>query len=297
MLPAEFNELKVYTSLDKALNASFFEYAIICTPTSNHIEVLNPLLAAGIQNIYIEKPVSHSIEEVEKRIDMSLLTNKNIVVGYDLRFEPGFQKVKDLLRENIIEKVVSVNAQVGQYLPDWRPHEDYRNGMSAKKETGGGVMLDLVHEFDYLYNLFGKAETIAAFYKNSGALKIETEDVAEVLIQFNSGCLGTIHLDYLQHKIIRNCVITGYAGTITWDLANMTVSWIDKNKKEGNFNYKNYERNDRFITIIKTFLEGSPDERLASFSEGIESLQMVMAAKESSERKEFISMSAFNAYS
>jgi predicted dehydrogenase len=289
----EYNFLHVYSSLDKALQESTFDVAIICTPTSNHIDTLVQLIDAGIHNIYLEKPVSHSISEVENSLDLSSISNKNIVVGFDLHFEPGFEKVKYLLAENRIGKVVSVNAQVGQYLPDWRPHEDYRKGMSARKETGGGVMLDLVHEFDYLYSLFGKAQTVAALYKNSGSLEIETEDVAEVLIQFTSGCLGTIHLDYLQQKLIRNCVITGSSGTITWNLAESSVSWLNADK-EHTFTYKEFVRNDRFIAIMNAFLKDENDQRLTSFSSGLESLKMVVAAKQSSDKKQFISMDSFN---
>ncbi|HEX8332827.1 MAG TPA: Gfo/Idh/MocA family oxidoreductase [Segetibacter sp.] len=293
-LPEEFKGLPVYSSLDAALNTSKFNVAIICTPTSKHIDSLIPVLAAGIQNIYIEKPVSHSIGEVESNLDFSSLTNKNIVVGYDLHFDPGFEKVKQLLKSNTIGKPLSVNAQVGQYLPDWRPYEDYRKGMSARIETGGGVMLDLVHEFDYLYHLFGKAQTIAALYKNSGSLEIETEDVAEVLIQFKSGCLGTIHLDYLQQKLIRNCVITGSAGTINWNLAESTVNWIDSAKKESYFTYKEFERNERFVAIMKAFLQNKQDDRLTSLSDGLESLKMVVAAKKSAEQQQFVSITSLN---
>jgi predicted dehydrogenase len=153
-------------------------------------------------------------------------------------------------------------------------------------------MLDLVHEFDYLHWLFGNVETIAAFYKNSGALEIETEDVAEVLLKFSSGCIGTIHLDYLQQKLVRSCIITGYKGSIKWNLADSEVSWIDNNKLESNFFYKDFERNDRFIAIMKAFLEGGKDERSTSLVEGIESLKMVVAAKKSSETQQFVPLSS-----
>jgi predicted dehydrogenase len=292
ILPAEFKQLIVFPTIDDALVDSTYNTAFICTPTSKHLEALKPLLKAGIQNIYLEKPVSHSLKEVEEVLEVA--SQKNVIVGYDLHFDKGYEKVKQLLHEEIIGNVVSVNAQVGQYLPDWRPHEDYRTGMSAKKETGGGVMLDLVHEFDYLYSFFGKPQMIAALYKNSGSLEIETEDVAEVLIQFESGCLGTIHLDYLQQKLIRKCLITGSKGTITWDLAERTVHWIDSDKTEKDFVYQAYERNDRFVAIIKAFLEGKKDDRLTSFSDGLESLKMVAAAKHSAESKQFVSMKSFN---
>jgi predicted dehydrogenase len=210
-----------------------------------------------------------------------------------LHFDPGLQKVKELLGQKAIGEVISVNAQVGQYLPDWRPAEDYSKGMSARKETGGGVMLDLVHEFDYLLWLIGSVVTVACQYRNSGALNIETEDVADVLLKFVSGVTGTIHLDYLQQKLVRNCLFTGSKGSITWNLATSKVNWINSKKEESEFDYKSFERNDRFIEIMKTFLEDKNDYRLTTFQQGIDSLKLVLAAKKSSDQNEFVAIKSF----
>jgi predicted dehydrogenase len=211
-----------------------------------------------------------------------------------LHYDLGLQKVKELLQSNSVGKIISVNAQVGQYLPDWRPHEDYSKGMSAKKETGGGVMLDLVHEFDYLYWLLGNVKTVASFNKNSGALHIETEDVAEVLLQFENGIIGTIHLDYLQKKLIRNCLFTGSEGSIYWDLAASKVSWILKDKSEQEFDYKGFERNQRFINIMKDFLANRSNQFTTNYQQGLQSLKMVLAAKYSSAQNVFVQMDTFH---
>jgi predicted dehydrogenase len=294
LLPGEFSNLPVYTSINEALAANKFDAGIVCTPTSFHTVSVKALLQASVPNIYIEKPVSHNYDGLQEIVMLSKSYPNNIAVGYDLHFDPGMIKVKELLAENAIGRVVSVNAVVGQYLPGWRPKEDYRKGMSARKETGGGVMLDLVHEFDYLYWLIGPAKSIAAQYVNSGALEIETEDVAEVLLGFTNGTIGTIHLDYLQQKLVRNCLITGYNGSIKWDLAESKVSWIDANKTEDEFEYKGYERNDRFISIIHSFLTNSTDSRLTTLTQGLESLRMVLAAKQSAELNQFVNMETFN---
>ncbi len=286
-LPEEFSSLPVYSSLPAALSSATFDAAIVCTPTSFHFHSVKALLEAQVPNIYIEKPVSNSLNGMDVLLALSASYQNNIVVGYDLHFDPGMQKVKQLIEEDAIGKVVSVNAQVGQYLPDWRPKEDYIKGMSARKETGGGVMLDLIHEFDYLLWLMGPAKTVACQYSNSGALNIETEDVCEVLLHFKNGVIGTIHLDYLQQKLVRNCLITGYGGTITWNLAESKVNWINKNKEEFAFDYKGFERNDRFIEIMKAFLENKNDPRLTTLRQGVESLRLVLAAKHSAENTVF----------
>jgi predicted dehydrogenase len=292
ILPHPFEHLIVYKNVQEAVTAQHFTSAIICVPTAQHIQILQQCLQANIQHIYLEKPVSHNNNNIQQILTQ--YPNANIYVGFDMHYDIGLQKVKSLLKEYIIGNVIAANAQVGQYLPDWRPHEDYAKGMSAKKETGGGVILDLVHEFDYLYWLFGSAKTIAAMYKNSGSLNIETEDVAEVLIQFNQGVLATIHLDYLQQTLVRNCLITGSKGSIHWDLTKSLVSWISLDKKIHEFNYTGFERNDRFLQIMKDFLLNNKNEFTTNFHQGIESLNMVLAAKYSSENSVFVDVASFH---
>ena len=289
-LPEPFNQHTVYKSLENALANVAYETAIICTPTSYHTPAILQLLKANIYRIYIEKPISHSLNGIDEVSSLAGSYANKIVVGFDLHFDQGLQKVKALLAENVIGNIVSINAQVGQYLPDWRPTEDYRQGMSAKIATGGGVMLDLVHEFDYVTCLAGPVKTVAALYKNSGSLGIETEDIAEVLLQFDNGAVGTIHLDYLQHSLVRNCLITGSEGSIQWNLATNTVDWMNHKKEAFNYDYKGFDRNDRFIEIMKCFLDDVPDARLTNLAAGIKSLQLVLAAKKSCETQQFINM-------
>ncbi len=290
----EFTHLDIYSTLQQALAARHFDAAIVCTPTAQHIETVLPLLQNKVASIYLEKPISHTYETINEIVHWVQQNNTHFIVGYDLHFDPGLQKVKTLLTENAIGKPVSVNAQVGQYLPDWRPHEDYRKGMSAKKETGGGVLLDLVHEFDYLQWLVGDATAIASFNHNSASLEIETEDVAEVLLKFTNGVIGTIHLDYLQPTLVRNCLFTGSKGSIKWDLAKAQVVFTNHSKQEEVFDYQSFERNERFRQIMKAFLDKANDDRLTSLENGLKSLKMVLAAKYSAEHNVFVQLSQFN---
>lgn len=289
-----FEEIQVYVSIDEAFKEKYFDTVFICTPTSHHINDLKIILQHDVQRIYLEKPVSNNYNDIDETVELLKTKKTKITVGYDLRFDPGLQKVKELLSQNVVGKPLSVNATVGQYLPDWRPHEDYTKGTSAKKETGGGVMLDLVHEFDYMYWLMGNVQTVAAQKMNSKTLEIGTEDIAEVLLKFDSGAFGSIHLDYLQPTLVRNCRITASDGSIFWDMVLSEVKWINRAKEEFVFSYKGFERNDRFKQITTAFLEDKNDDRLATFEDGIKSLQMVLAAKHSAEENKFIELENFN---
>jgi predicted dehydrogenase len=144
-----------------------------------------------------------------------------------------------------------------------------------------------------LYWLLGEVDTIASFYDQSGSLGIETEDVAEVLLKFKNGAIASIHLDYYQPKLVRNCTITGTSGTIIWNLAASSVSWINTQKKRFEYSYTGFERNDRFKAILHAFLYNNEDERLTSLNEGVYSLKMVLASKYSNDKQVFVKMDQF----
>jgi len=282
-----YPELKIYDELSTALATQKFDAAVLCTPTAQHTAGLLALLRAQIEMIYLEKPVSHNFDGWEEVLREYHSYKPWVCVGFDLHFDPGLGFVKKQLEAGAIGQLLALNAFVGQYLPDWRPHEDYRKGMSARKETGGGVMLDLVHEFDYLQWLAGPATEVACILRQSGSLEIETEDTADVLIRFESGLTGSLHLDYLQRQLIRQCVLTGTKGSMVWDLALSEVKTNLPGGATDVYSYKGFERNDRFVSIIQAFLEKAEDKRLTSLEEGISSLKMVLAAKESSETHTF----------
>lgn len=287
---SQFGNVRIFSELIAALNAGSYAYVLICNPTSLHLDTLKLVLQAGIKNIYLEKPVSHNFRQVEELKDFILQKNANVVVGYDLRFDPVMKKAQELISTGFIGKITSVNAEVGQYLPDWRPCIDYRNSMSASISKGGGVMLDLIHEFDYVYYLLGEIKWMACMYRRSGQLEIETEDVCNVLLEFHCGATGSIHLDYLKANMQRKCTIIGSGGMIQMDFVEKALLLTDLKQNVRRFSYPGFVRNDRLRESLQCFLDGERNAPFVSFEEACYSLEMVMAAKRSSEEKMFIEL-------
>jgi predicted dehydrogenase len=281
---------RCFIDLDDALSANVYDAIFINTPTSKHIEILMRLIDTPHRSIYVEKPLSDTFENIDQ-IALSRFKNKKaMVVGYDLRFDPGLSKCISWIQEGAIGKTVSFNAFVGSYLPDWRPNIDYKHSMSANKKFGGGVMLDLAHEFDYLHFLFGEVKRLSCFYQNSGVLDIDTEDISNVIFEFQSGISGSLSLDYLQREYTRYCRITGSEGSLLWDYAANKVTLFKGNDVKDTFNYIQFTRDDRYKPILNCFLNNSfTDKRLTSFDEAIYSLNMILKAKQSSETNSVIS--------
>jgi predicted dehydrogenase len=157
--------------------------------------------------------------------------------------------------------------------------------MSAKVALGGGVMLDLIHEFDYLSWILGGFQRVYGFHKKIEKLAIETEGIAVNILETKAGVLGVLSLDYIQKALNRNSKFIGDAGTIEWNYVTAEVKWNTHDNQEWQyFDYKNVSRNDRFLAILDAFLKANSynfDDRLTSLEEGIQALRTVIQVKKS----------------
>lgn len=278
----EAPHLPVFTDLQDALNQKP-DAVIVSNPTSHHLEVALPAARAGC-HLFIEKPLSHTWKDVDELLSITKEKRTVGMVGFDMHFDPGLRKMRELIKDGLIGRVTSLQVQVGQYLPDWHPWEDYRIGVSAREDTGGGVILDLIHEIDYVTWLMGDARDVMSMNDRVSSLEIQTEDTAAILLRFMSGAIGTINLDYIQRTISRTCRVIGEEGTITWDLVAQKVAWyLAQDKSWHEFSYAGFQRNDRFVAEMKHFLDclkgdAQPEVSLES---GAKSLRIALAAKES----------------
>lgn len=132
-----------------------FDYIIICNETYKH---LNTLLKVKkyFKNtkILIEKPIFNKIPSKK-------ISNKNIFVGYNFRFHDQILFLRNYIKN---KKILDISIKCGYDLKKWRSR-DYKKTYSASKAKGGGVLLDLSHEIDYAYWIFGKLKVIKSSKK------------------------------------------------------------------------------------------------------------------------------------
>lgn len=199
---------------------SDFDFALISNPTSKHIETIKKLVPFR-KPLLIEKPLSDSVE-----IETSVLnldsTGVLTYVGCNLRFLESIRFVKDWLTQRK-PYVNEVNVYCGSYLPDWRPGVDYRKCYSAIPELGGGVHIDLIHEIDYVYWLFGKPKIVEKRFTNSSVLGIRSIDYANYTLGYDT-FTAQIILNYYRKDSKRQMEIITDFGTLTVDLLNNRVS-------------------------------------------------------------------------
>ena len=264
---------------------------IIATPTALHAANLIFALKIGAKKVYLEKPISNTDTEIDEITTLIDAVGAAVYVGYDLRYDPGINKVKDIIKKDEIGNACSFHAHVGQYLPDWRKDQDYRKSMSAFRSLGGGVMLDLSHEIDYLYYLFGEVEYVANSNGKRGNLFIETEDTSDSLAFFKDGLSGTIHLDYLQKPAVRFLHIIASRGTLHLDLVARLLTWNNNDSvipKTMEYTYS--DRNDRLLEIMNDFISSKPSDKLCTWTEGIKSLRVIVESKISNRNREIRSV-------
>lgn len=269
------------------------DVAFITAPTSLHVPIALQAAEQGC-HLFIEKPLSHDSAGVADLI--AIVKRKGLVtlVGCNMRFHPGIAAVKRWIDEDAIGQIVSARAEVGQYLPDWHPWEDYRQGYSARRDLGGGVILDCIHEIDYMRWMFGDARSVACLAGKRSRLKIDVEDTAAILIDFQRGPIGEIHLDYVQRAPSRACTVIGDEGTIRWSIADpgaslyspSTQSWTTSPYPDA------WQTNQMYVDELTHFLAclDGHAQPIQDVEQGAKTLELALAAKRSASEHVFVAL-------
>lgn len=277
--------IRPFDQLESALGESP-DIAFVCNPSSMHLDTALKCAQAGC-DLFIEKPLSNSLRDVDRLIDCVRSNRRVAMIGYQLRFHPCIQRLGTILRDGLVGHVLAVRATIGEFLPYWHRYEDYRTMYAARSELGGGVILSQIHEFDYLYSLFGVPKRVFALGGHWSTLEIDVEDAASIMLECTiEGRALPVHvqLDYLQYPPVRSCEIVGDKGRVTVDLvANETVLYSNHEAEPERTKIENFERNRLFLDELRHFLEcvETRQQPIVSLQDGAESLRIALAAKES----------------
>ena len=276
---------RVVYSLDDA-QESRPDAALVTNPASLHVETGLALAQNGV-HLFVEKPISNTLDGVDPLLELCRERGLVLMVGYNFRFYKPLQAMHQALTEGRIGRVLSLRAEVGQYLPDWRPDRDYRDTVSAQQDLGGGVVLELSHELDYVRWLVGEADSVSAQVGHLSDLEIDVEDTAEITLKHVNGAIGNVHMNMVQRPSTRTCRIIGTEGMLAWDgmsnsvamSENGTSSWSDLIPTEP------IDRNDMYVAELRHFLDcvKGDEAPIVSGDDGRRTLELALAAKRSSE--------------
>jgi predicted dehydrogenase len=290
------NDKKILKSVEKKfkiksqnkLNFNKIDCTLICTPPNSHTK-LTKLALEDNSNVFIEKPLSNSLKDINVISKLAKKKSLKIFVGYVFRFDKGLLKINEFLKKDKIGDVVSYDAYEGWHLSNWRPWQNFEKSYTSSKNMGGGIILDGSHELNYLQWIGGQIDYVFSFYQKIPKMKVETEGISEILTQFNSKAIGRIHLDFINPKYNRHCEILGNDGSINWSYENLsfTIQKIDGTKKL--VKYEN-DPNRMYVDEMQHVIKCINDEELnrISLEDAKKTLAISLSIKESGRQKKAI---------
>lgn len=298
----ELAGLPVETDLAAAL-ARRPDAVVVANPTALHLDVAIPAAEAGC-HILLEKPVSDTLERLDRLEEAARRSGSRILVGFQFRYHPVLEKAAALLRDGALGRVLTVHAHWGEYLPNWHPWEDYRRSYAARADLGGGVIRTLTHPLDYLRWLLGEVEALWSFHGHLSPLELDVEDTAEIGLRFAGGAVGGVHLNYVQRPPVHRLEIVGTDGTLRWDNADGVLHWLRLPDPFGSIRASpappavedfappaGFERNHLFLEQTRHFLavaRGEAEPR-CTLRDGIRALELALGALESAREGRLIS--------
>ena len=214
-----------YVSADDICHRDF-DLAVICTPTSSHID--SCLLFENTSAFFIEKPLDSDLEKIRNNI--GFFKDKKTMVSCNLFFSIHMEKVKRNL-----PNCVFADVKYHSYLPMWRPNGEYLDLYSRYKSLGGGIINDAIHEIHYVVQILGMPDSIRIDRKRLKDYTHDTEDYGNIYLEYSDKVIR-IELSYLCKDKHRSCDMTLKSGDRVFvdfsggkDLPDMhTVSDIDE---------------------------------------------------------------------
>lgn len=258
------------------------DYVVLASPAPFHADIAQKLLAHDIA-VLIEKPLAHDAQTcLALQSFYAQQPRKAVAVGYCLRFLPSALVVKDYLEQGLLGLVYNVYANVGQYLPGWRADKSYKDSVSASKALGGGALLELSHELDYLHWLLGDLTLQHSWLRTTDELGLDVEDIANLILLSEKNTYVSVHMDFIQKSTQRNCEFIGQHGRLVWDLLANTVTLYHATGKETLYAEPGYNKNGMYLAMLTAFENMQQDRvsQLATLASATKVVKLIDDAKQ-----------------
>ena len=216
-LPPGETGVPVFRSMAQA-QAFGPDAVVVANAAVGHVESASAWVRAGA-HVLIEKPLAAGLDGTADLAALAQASGYVVQVGYNLRQSPGLRQMRAWCGARRLGRIHSVRAEVGQHLATWRPGTDPLRSVSARRALGGGVLLELSHEIDYLQWLLGPVAWVSAHLMRQGSWGIDVEDSALLTLGYSGvdGCVATLQMEFVRHDTTRRCTLIGEGGSLQWD--------------------------------------------------------------------------------
>jgi predicted dehydrogenase len=272
---------------------------VIANPAPFHVAAAQALAGAGV-HLLVEKPLSDSLTGVAQLLETCRQQRVGLLAGYNLRFVTSIQRFRNLLSEHIVGRVLSVRCEVGQFLPDWRTDSDYRQSVSAQRKLGGGALLELSHELDYLRWIFGEVAWVHASLSRHSSLELDVEDSAYLTLGFMPtsdfpALIATANLDFIRHDTTRLCTAIGESGSLRWNGVIGCVELYQAGAKQWEELFRRpQQRDDSYLAQWNHLIDcvQQHETSLISGEDGLRVLEIIEAARSSASTGKTVSIAS-----
>ena len=230
--------------------------AVVASPSSEHLAQATLALEHGC-HVLVEKPLAVAPAGTQALVERAAAAGLVLAVGFNLRFHPGPSQLRAAVASGAIGRPLRGELTFGSWLPGWRPGTDYRTSYSAKRELGGGVLLDAIHELDYAAWILGDVIEASAWLAHVSELELDVEDTALLTLRHAAGALTAITLDYLDRAYRRGCRIVGSEGSVDWRWGSERITLFGGN-------------GDAREQTVPSSVEGSYRAQIAAFMAAVE---------------------------
>lgn len=252
-----------YAKTLDALKAKNFDRIVLATETGRHSGDLLEIVKGGfLGNVLVEKPIFKSSSDAE-----SFSKTDAIFVGYNMRFNPLVKKLHEKING---QKILSIQAYVGQNLNDWRKNRKGVETYSGLKSAGGGVLRDLSHELDLVNWLVGPLELRGASGGRLGDVTVDSEDYVTCTFSGRNGAAIGVTLSYLDHQTTRTMIVNTDKHTFKIDFISGEF-WEDQVCEKIPF-----ERNESYVAMHRALDENRRDV-ICDWKQGLSVLQLIEA--------------------
>ncbi|SRR6266508_959922 len=228
---------------------------VVANPPTAHLATARWGLERGLP-VLVEKPLAAGLDGVDLLFELAERSGVHLAVGCNLRFHPALQAIEAAVSSGRAGRLLAVRAEVGSYLPGWHPEEDYRSSSAARAELGGGAILTLVHELDYVLWIAGPATLASGVQTKVSGLELNADDVAELVLRHESGALSSIHMDLFDRAYNRRSRWVGDAATIEWRWGGP----VDLHGPAGGVLWEDagFDLANTYLAELEAFLAGRP---------------------------------------
>ncbi|MFC1677041.1 Gfo/Idh/MocA family protein [Planctomycetota bacterium] len=275
-MPEIVGSIKLYDSYQAALSDNP-DTVLICTPNHTHVPVAIQAIEAGC-HVLSEKPISESNDRIDELSALAEKEGKKIMVALCFRYHLGILKVREHLLSGRFGRVISIRAMMGEHLPTVRP--DYKS-ISCKNGA-----FNLTHDIDLaLWMADQPIKQVHSIFGNYSDIGIEGSDIVELIVDFESNCAASIHLDFFQWPRHRQLELICTQGQIAIEFASWdhcTVSTYESQENSWQHEKIKTQRNDMFKAENTEFLRAVAEDLpiKCTIEQARKSLDVILAAKQ-----------------